>query len=393
MKKRPWDTDSSESYTIERPTVCPNCKAEIEDHDASHCTECGKPLPIVRKSIDDKIIAFLRRELPHITEVSDKDFRPWEMPLGRIAEGIGMSEKKSSVSYHLTALEKAGIVSKVKADGKNPGYRLVNKEGGDLLESKVIVYLESDNYSPKSSGAILAEMTIMQDEYVTPAEAEKAGFDSTVIIDEVNAVLYKLEKTGEIECSHNVDVMQEDGTTMQEDHWEIPFWRLPDYICHHCRKVIEDGELRASYITRDSNGTYDNHPIHATCKPQMLRPDAAYSEGDPGKLCCDYCGLNLRASEIDFVAGSANNKMVESAMEKLFDTPYAVLFSYIDARNDAVDFYSQEGVYSDGRETFGQDLESRGYAHYVEKDGKKYHPYCARQVEQLQVEKEMSSVQ
>ena len=79
-------------------------------------------------------------------------------------------------------------------------------------------------------------------------------------------------------------------------------------------------------------------------------------------------------------------KLVDSAIATIFDDPFSKIFSCIDSSDITLHQPSLES-------SMGGGLENIGLCHYVRKNGGKYHPYCAKQVEQHQVEKGDSSIQ
>ena len=58
-----------------------------------------------------------------------------------------------------------------------------------------------------------------------------------------------------------------DGELIDETTYYIPFWHLPETLCHFCRKEFKDDELVIGQIMEHRGfGVTEQFPIHATCR-------------------------------------------------------------------------------------------------------------------------------
>ena len=126
-----------------------------------------------------------------------------------------------------------------------------------------------------------------------------------------------------------------------------------------------------SQIVDQEGIALSSYQIHATCQNEIVN-DNVY---DQREACCNYCGLSLNAKDI-VPAKDQNNPLVISALEKLFDEPYSKLFSFL-----SLSEYETIRV-SSSRLQFDSASGTRPlYCVYsIRKNGKQYHPYCAKQV-------------
>ena len=131
----------------------------------------------------------------------------------------------------------------------------------------------------------------------------------------------------------------------------------------------------------DPADNVEHYPIHATCRSSMIK----HEQHNEKPICCDYCGLSLTPSQLYLKEqkkqdGSIKrNRLLESGLETLFDEPYSKIFPYLQHGNHFIDYDSQTAEAGG----FGGMFMPQGFMHSVIKNGKQYHPYCAKQVEQL----------
>ena len=325
------------------PNFCLGCNYPNDPRD-SNCLYCEMQLPNMNVVLREKILGALKKN-----EI---------MSFGEISKKTGMTNRTSNLSYHLSKLSDDKLISKVKREGKNPLWKY-EKFSVDIVESEILSFLSSDNYGIQSFTDIIQAMPDPEDT--------------------VSAAIERLSRSHQIETCKGKEAEEDVGQS-----YKIPFYQLPKDVCHHCRKKFQSNELMIGQIMTTDFDTTEIYPIHATCRPKLVAINALYDETES---CCDYCGLELNHRDISLklieskdaptASGELSNlqkaknqqtiKNYESAIATLFDDPYSKIFSCINA-----DYTALENDHN---------LEPIGYSHYVTNDGKKYHTYCAKQVE------------
>ena len=307
------------------------------------------------------------------------------LEFGEIAEKTNMTDKKAGLNYHLKALLKISAIKKEEVGGKNPVYSRSDDDALTKIEAVILDTLSSNNYYSQSVSQLEG------------AICSSGKFD----VKTLTVALDNLVKRHRIE--------------MYNDQYAIPFWELPDSVCHHCRQVFKDDELVISQIMTNPVEDLEQFPIHATCRHQMRDPSMPWNVKN---VSCDYCGLELSLRHlISHIQNKYANQihdqtMIHSAVGTLFDEPYSKIISYINGEDEFIDYRSQEdnaenidwvssrefnksyenladsekatvnAIIADQRRKnkFGTEFMNQGYAYFVRKNGKQYHPYCAKQV-------------
>ena len=161
--------------------------------------------------------------------------------------------------------------------------------------------------------------------------------------------------------------------------YRIVFWRLPNTVCHVCRKKFKDDELVITQMTFSPGNEIVQFPLHATCRTTLAVPEA--QPEDEREVSCSYCGLGLSPRHLGLKSEDIHNPLVMSAIEEIYDSPYSKLFPFLDAKLNYLDHISQVILRDDN--SFSGDFDPISYAYSVKKDDKYYHPYCAKRVEEL----------
>ena len=344
---------------------CRFCGEELHDPTPSECEKCGESVwpwlnydDFMKLTTDDKILHVLNRNE--------------SLTFGEIAKKVGMTEKKSTLTYRLRRLSSKEIhlINKSEIKGQNPTYSRVTTVD-NRLDAEILEFLTSDDYKARTFSEI-------QDHIAQ----KNVGGNKTILLITLNETLPKL---GQIRVDEKEPITSPDGETIDQTTYSIPFWRLPDAVCHYCRKEFQGNELVINQISMTEADTIESYPIHATCRSKTKGNKVPYDDSD---VCCDYCGLELIHRHISLALreptepnGELSNsakiqnqqviKNYESAVATLYDDPYSKIFSCLDASNDS--FAS----------LYYEKLDPIGYSSHVSKDGKKYHPYCAKRVETL----------
>jgi len=367
---------------------CGHTQDELTGGEPTSCENCNEPLsPWIDLEMYNKI-----KTSDKILEILKRNYRP--LSFSEIAKKTGLTLKKSTLNYQLKKLVHQELLTKIKIDGKDPVYTNAT-DADSLLDAETQKFVKTDDYGGKSFEEI------------------KAHIKTTDVVENHAQIKDSLEK--QVKLGMLVTSIESDkasGLPLQKIKYEIPLWGLPDDRCHYCREKFEDNELIISVIMQTPIDSLDEYPIHATCREKA-------GQNENKAACCDYCGLEFNARMIKTkkitLAGGANyreplasktiggnfqseidsnekalnertEKLVDSAIATIFDDPFSKIFSCIDSSDITLHQPSLDS-------SMGGGLENMGLCHYVRKNGGKYHPYCAKQVEQHQVEKGDSSIQ
>ena len=264
----------------------------------------------------------------------------------------------SGVAYHLKQLQKKKLVvierdiSKLQALGRidrgnypKQAYRLVPIMDHPISKRIDLIFKE-DEYAIIEYNDLIGKLT----------KSEKFTDE------EVKNYVEKMIK---------MNILDVAKSTQEHRLVQYPVWRMPNSVCHYCGKEFKDNQLVVSQIVDHEGIALSSYPIHATCRNEIIN-DSVY---DQRQACCNYCGLSLNAKDI-VSAKDENNPLVISAMEKLFDEPYSKLFSFLSlGEYETIQTSSsplRTGLASGERALF--------WAYSIRKNGKQYHPYCAKQV-------------
>jgi len=289
-----------------------------------------------------------------------------ELTFAQISEYTDMKEKASNLSYHLKQLQEKGLIEKEVRRPLRRTFYKYTAPAPDLVEAEVFKIIESDFTKSFTFDEISVTIGRMPHSSDAPTS------------EEITHALESLMETGRIEESA---VGMHTGPDGDIEHYQIPFWNLPEDVCKHCRNEFKSDDMIISQAFTDEGGMMIELPIHATCLPHMQ----PYPR-DERRICCDYCGLNLSPKQLeydleerkhgDWGSDILPNKLIESGLAELFDTPYSKILPYIKNETFRIDQISQD--YGGAAK---QQWQANDLMYYVKgENGKKYHPYCARKL-------------
>ena len=236
-----------------------------------------------------------------------------------------LEAKSNRVSYHIKELLKNKKIE------KNGDVYSIIKESPSKLHELIFTVLEELDIGGKSLVEILEKIKKLSSNFDTLDENE-------------------LQKILEKDLRLSVDFL--------DNKFRLSFNELVKRgICWVCREKITEDQLKVGMLIFEPwNGT-SNNPLHATCLAEIN------VEADESGTVCNYCGLDLRRRHRD---PTKITPSLDKALEKIYDDPFSQIFSYLDPEH---------------YEPPAGDQVVYGFAHYKEKDGKKFHPYCLRIVE------------
>ncbi|MBL7001960.1 MAG: winged helix-turn-helix transcriptional regulator [Nitrosopumilus sp.] len=230
-------------------------------------------------------------------------------------------DKRSKIAYHLKGLLKENKIEK-KRGAVYHKIQIPPKP----LEQEILIILESDECKEKDFQQIF---DILKIKGMNISEGELIESLTTL---KISDQIHKFS-----------------------NYYYIASWKLNNFNrCAVCRKKFENNQLIISQYSAVDN-IISNSLIHATCR---------YMDGiyDDSSLNCDYCGLSLNANQI--ILRESNKINIDNEINMLFGNIFSKIFSTINS-----DDHEQEGY------------QIAGYAHFERKNGKKYHHYCSKIVE------------
>lgn len=234
-----------------------------------------------------------------------------------------LEAKSNRVSYHLQKLLDMGKIE------KNGDVYTIVKESPSKLNELIFTILEENNCREKPLKEIFEKIKKSSNDFVSLIETD-------------------LQQILDLDLKNSIKL--ENGNYLLEDYilGERGF-------CFFCRKKITENQLKIGMLTHGPWGGTNLWPLHATCRSQL------YNIVDESSTICDYCGLDLKRYYTD---PTKITPSMDNALAKLYDDPFSQIFSHLDSEHYASPSSDIDSVF--------------GFAHYKEKDGKKYHPYCLR---------------
>lgn len=239
-----------------------------------------------------------------------------------------LEAKSNRISYHLQKLLELGKIE------KNEDVYSFVKVSPSKLNRLIFTILEENKCGKKSLKEIFEKI-----------KESSNDFNSLAENDLLTTLQFVLKTT----------ISEINGKYSIED------WYLGERgICFVCRKRITDDQLKIGLTTWGEWDGTNLWPLHATCRPKL------HKIADTSETSCSYCGLDLDSSY--FGDSGKTNTNVQNALAILHGDPFSILFSNL----GSLEQYNLPNVVVE---------QNVGFAHYKEKDGKKYHPYCLRIVE------------